>query len=141
MKLDRHELRQIIKEVVGDLSETDWKQRTGGWDWYKQEERRISQQEPAEYLAWVADSGHATSGSSSVLATYIIDVLGKTHPNGLPGIRTERKVIGRLADLMKINRYDVLADVQRQFRESQVTQPTDGIDEDGIEEIEPNPSP
>jgi hypothetical protein len=117
----------MIREALGGLSETDWKQRTSRWDWYKQEERRIAQQEPAEYLAWAKKSGHVTAGSSSVLATYIIDVMGKSHPSGIPGIRTERKAIGKLADLMNINRYDVLADVQRQFRESQAQDPQSSI--------------
>ena len=138
MKLDRHDLRQMIKEAMGNLSEADWDRRKENWDWFKKQMQR----EPAAYFAWVESGGHGTPDDSSVLVSYIIDELGSSHPSGLPDIRNERKVIGKLADAVDINRYDVLADVVQQVGKRLAhTPPAGGIDEDGIEEIIPLPSP
>jgi len=101
-KVTKRQLRRIIKEASSD----DWANRRNRWAKFKHHMAR----EPQLYLDWVEKSGHASPASSSVMATYFLEM----------GLENEHKIHKKLASEIGLDHEDVMRDLKIQQSERSI---------------------
>ena len=89
MKITKRQLRKLIRES---------------------HPRAVVDDAMVDYEMWVEEKGHVTTGSSSVMATYILD----------KGIEDDHELHQTLADAFKLDHDDVMRDLKRQQEERSI---------------------